>query len=514
MKGIILFGSGVYGLKMLQYFGSENVEAFCDNECIVESKKYGISYIPFDKLKSIGKECVIILSVNPRNAEEISEQLERNGIDDFLICDEELQNDMKQYNAEKYLGMLQDDAFRMELERNQYRRRFQNKKEEYNIIKSLSDIRHLKKSAGYISYIQKRLAVFTKELFQYFVNNNLNIKPFIAAGTAIGKYRHNGFIPWDDDIDFGLFRDDYMHLIDYGRRNFIYLECYASFNEDDNREIEYALINNPQKYIMTVSLSCIRIFKGTSRVDCDVIDFFPYDFYDDSYNYEEHIELIKACEKYRYTQKGRKVIKDIISNSTNIVSDSNHIYFGLDGMDSYVCPHRGWIKREDILPLRKIEFEDIPCYAPSHIEEYLYHCFNEFNNFPDNILGLHMTQVSAEILKSDYLYCGLHVKKTEDVDNMLNVYDFLRKRGVYCVFYYNREDYKNTELIESLMEYCVEYIDGVDQKFDYIISNYSEKENKIKVVPLGGFNDVFLNEAKSNENISLIKRNLIICEEQ
>lgn len=37
----------------------------------------------------------------------------------------------------------------------------------------------------------------------------LGITYFIYGGTAIGALRHGGFIPWDDDVDVALPRDDY-----------------------------------------------------------------------------------------------------------------------------------------------------------------------------------------------------------------------------------------------------------------------------------------------------------------
>lgn len=60
--------------------------------------------------------------------------------------------------------------------------------------------------------MHKTLLEIYDDLFT--VCEKYEIKMIAGGGTSLGAVRHKGFIPWDDDMDLNMFRNDYEKLIE------------------------------------------------------------------------------------------------------------------------------------------------------------------------------------------------------------------------------------------------------------------------------------------------------------
>lgn len=69
-----------------------------------------------------------------------------------------------------------------------------------------------------------------------------NIKYSLYAGTALGAIRHKGFIPWDDDIDICMERNEYERFISLWEENGPTDELFFQDPENEESRINHAKV--------------------------------------------------------------------------------------------------------------------------------------------------------------------------------------------------------------------------------------------------------------------------------
>lgn len=233
------------------------------------------------------------------------------------------------------------------------------------------------------------------------------LKYYVCGGTAIGTVRHQGFIPWDDDIDIIMPRPDY---IEFGRiMNEMNDDNYEFLSYSSNKDYFHPMGKISDKHTTLLELDSQNYIEGL------YLDVFPLDgcsnsfeeFKKDLVKYQ-HLYLklqvvlepmnrrlagglLRMCKKHNYyflRYLPYYIIRPFL-NRKKIIADMMEFEESHRYDDSiFVACYSGSYKTKEYIPKnwlgsgRKMRFEGIDVIMPDNYDAYLKNFYGDYMKLP------------------------------------------------------------------------------------------------------------------------------------
>lgn len=217
-----------------------------------------------------------------------------------------------------------------------------------------------------IKIIQDKILSILKEFISICKDNNLTY--YALGGTLLGAVRHKGFIPWDDDIDIGMPREDYEKFKKIASNALP--ENYKFLSEDtSNYKKSFSVIRDD-------STKIIMNYSNEEQEESLWIDIFPLDGMPTN-------PLKKKYHSYRYLYT-RMMVQ--LSQFNSLVNQKKE--------------NRPWLEKVIIRIANVVKIEKVVSFSwaqKKYLQTIKKYSFNE--GFAGNYTGAYKLR---EIVPSDY----------------------------------------------------------------------------------------------------------------
>ena len=230
---------------------------------------------------------------------------------------------------------------------------------------------------------------------------------FVCGGTMLGLVRHDGFIPWDDDMDVGMLRADYERFLEVAPDELADRFFLQTRESDPNIPYLFSKVRLRDSEYITAYNELRDFNKGIC------VDIFPFDRMPlENGMLERHLSKMKRLARAHNKIANRQVPHDMPRRRAKnpaealghaVMTARHKTYWGqslaktqdayheaameynddesLNYVASYV-PTFTCVRLDDLLPYQDIEFEGAVLKAPAHPEVFLQMQYGDYMTEP------------------------------------------------------------------------------------------------------------------------------------
>ena len=236
--------------------------------------------------------------------------------------------------------------------------------------------------------------------------NKFSLKYYIIGGTFLGAIRHKGFIPWDDDMDIAMPRDDYEKFLEIANNELPENMKLVTFYNDENHryflqrivDLNTEIIENRFEKIGKKSNLFIDILPIDGTPNNEVLRKIYYFriLFNRMLVSLHYIDTIDPARKRKFYEKvlitfGKIIpIKKLINPKKVLIRIDNLLKKQKIEKSNNVGTIMGAYRTREIVPKEyfgvptEYQFEDIKLTGPEKYDEYLTHMYGDYMTPPKN----------------------------------------------------------------------------------------------------------------------------------